>query len=183
MSLGQQMAWHWQHGPLMLNTSSSWAFCTTNAGIHRLHLHQHATAEPTLKPQVSSGMCRWRWRCRWRWAWSTHATVSASQEQKLSGRGARVYTCTCVHDNRPCRRLPNSPIGESGTLDSYFREVNYDQQRRLGQYNTVAEEYEINKLECRQITCNFPTWRSRDHQAGDWHVGRLTFGVMQSQCS
>jgi len=23
----------------------------------------------------------------------------------LSGRGARVYTCTCVHDNIPCRRL------------------------------------------------------------------------------
>ena len=40
------------------------------------------------------------------WAWSTHATVSASQEQTLSGRGARVYTCTCVHDNIPYRRLP-----------------------------------------------------------------------------
>jgi len=25
----------------------------------------------------------------------------------LSGRGARVYTCTCVHDNIACRRLPN----------------------------------------------------------------------------
>jgi len=25
----------------------------------------------------------------------------------LSGRGARVYTCTCVRDNTPCRRLPN----------------------------------------------------------------------------
>jgi len=24
----------------------------------------------------------------------------------LSGRGARVYTCTCVHDNIPYRRLP-----------------------------------------------------------------------------
>jgi len=24
----------------------------------------------------------------------------------LSGRGARVYTCTCVHDNVPCRHLP-----------------------------------------------------------------------------
>jgi len=24
----------------------------------------------------------------------------------LSGRGACVYTCTCVHDNIPCRRLP-----------------------------------------------------------------------------
>jgi len=24
----------------------------------------------------------------------------------LSGRDARVYTCTCVHDNIPCRRLP-----------------------------------------------------------------------------
>jgi len=23
----------------------------------------------------------------------------------LSGRGERVYTCTCVHDNRECRRL------------------------------------------------------------------------------
>jgi len=33
-------------------------------------------------------------------------TVSASQEQTVSGRGARVYTCTCVHDNIPCRRLP-----------------------------------------------------------------------------
>ena len=31
------------------------------------------------------------------WAWSTHATVSTSQEQTLSGRGARVYTCTCAH--------------------------------------------------------------------------------------
>jgi len=64
-----------------------------------------------LKPQVSSRMCRWRcrWRCRWTWskrAWSTHATVSAIQEQTLSGRGAHVYTCTCVHDNIPCRRLP-----------------------------------------------------------------------------
>jgi len=26
------------------------------------------------------------------------ATVSAGQEQTLSGRGARVYICTCVHD-------------------------------------------------------------------------------------
>jgi len=34
------------------------------------------------------------------------ATVSASQEQTLSGRGARVYTCTRVHDNIQCRRLP-----------------------------------------------------------------------------
>ena len=24
----------------------------------------------------------------------------------LSSRGARVYTCTCVHDNIQCRRLP-----------------------------------------------------------------------------
>jgi len=24
----------------------------------------------------------------------------------LSGRGAPVYTCTCIHDNIPCRRLP-----------------------------------------------------------------------------
>ena len=40
------------------------------------------------------------------WAWSTHATVPASQEQTLSGRGARVYTCTCVRDNIPCIRLP-----------------------------------------------------------------------------
>ena len=24
----------------------------------------------------------------------------------LSDIGARVYTCTCVHDNIPCRRLP-----------------------------------------------------------------------------
>jgi len=24
----------------------------------------------------------------------------------LSGRGARVYTCICVRDNIPCRRLP-----------------------------------------------------------------------------
>jgi len=46
------------------------------------------------------------------WAWSTHATVSASllpaagSAATLSGRGARVYTCTCVHDNIPCRRLP-----------------------------------------------------------------------------
>jgi len=40
------------------------------------------------------------------WAWSTHAAVSAGQEQTLSGRGARVYTCTRVYDNTPCRRLP-----------------------------------------------------------------------------
>jgi len=40
------------------------------------------------------------------WAWSTHATVAASQEQTLSGRGARVYTRTCVHDNILCKRLP-----------------------------------------------------------------------------
>jgi len=33
------------------------------------------------------------------WAWSTHATMSASQQQTLSSRGARVYTCTCVHCN------------------------------------------------------------------------------------
>jgi len=36
--------------------------------------------------------------CRW-WTWSTHAAVWASQEQTLSGRGARVYTCACVHNN------------------------------------------------------------------------------------
>ena len=29
--------------------------------------------------------------------------MSASQEQTLSGRGARVYTFTCVHDNIPYR--------------------------------------------------------------------------------
>jgi len=32
--------------------------------------------------------------------------MSASQQQTLSGRAARVYTCTWVHDNMPCRRLP-----------------------------------------------------------------------------
>jgi len=32
--------------------------------------------------------------------------LSSSQQQTLSGRVARVYTCTCVHGNRPCRRLP-----------------------------------------------------------------------------
>ena len=58
-----------------------------------------------LKPQVSvTAGCWW-------WAWlaghGRHATVSASQEQTLSGRGARVYTCTCVHDDIPCTRLPN----------------------------------------------------------------------------
>ena len=32
----------------------------------------------------------------------------------LSGRGARVYTCTFVLDNIPCRRLPKyRPIGAS----------------------------------------------------------------------
>jgi len=42
------------------------------------------------------------------------ATVSASQEQTLSGSGASVYTCTCVHDNIPCTRLPKyRPIGAS----------------------------------------------------------------------
>jgi len=50
------------------------------------------------------------WEC---WARSTHASVSASQQQTLSGRGARVYTCTCVHDNIPCRRFPTLP-GPSG---------------------------------------------------------------------
>jgi len=41
-------------------------------------------------------------------AWSTHAAVSARllAAATLSGRGARVYTCTCVNDNIPCRRLP-----------------------------------------------------------------------------
>ena len=34
------------------------------------------------------------------------ATVSTSQEQTLNGRGARVYTCTCVHDHILWRRLP-----------------------------------------------------------------------------
>jgi len=33
-------------------------------------------------------------------AWSTRLAAVT-----LSGRGARVYTCTCVHDNIPCRRL------------------------------------------------------------------------------
>jgi len=32
--------------------------------------------------------------------------LSASQQQTLSGRAARVQTCTCVHDNIPCTRLP-----------------------------------------------------------------------------
>jgi len=47
------------------------------------------------------------------WAWSTRATVSArllpaaGSAATLSGRGAHVYTCTRVHDNVPCRRLPN----------------------------------------------------------------------------
>jgi len=40
------------------------------------------------------------------WAWSTHSSLSASQQQTLSGRGARVYTWTCVQDYIPCRRLP-----------------------------------------------------------------------------
>jgi len=31
--------------------------------------------------------------------------VSASQQQIVSVRDARVYTCTCVHDNIPCRCL------------------------------------------------------------------------------
>jgi len=35
-----------------------------------------------------------------------HTLRSSSQQQTLSGRGARVYTCTRVHDNAPCRRLP-----------------------------------------------------------------------------
>jgi len=36
------------------------------------------------------------------WVWSGRG------QHKLvaSGRGAHVYTCTCVHDNIPCRRLP-----------------------------------------------------------------------------
>jgi len=34
------------------------------------------------------------------------SALSSSQQQTLSGRAARVYTCTCVHDNMPCRRLP-----------------------------------------------------------------------------
>jgi len=37
------------------------------------------------------------------WAWPTCYGVS---EPVASGRGARVYTCTCVHDNVLCRRLP-----------------------------------------------------------------------------
>ena len=37
-----------------------------------------------------------------------------SQLQTLSGRGARVYTCTCVHDNIPCIDVYRSrPIGAS----------------------------------------------------------------------
>jgi len=47
------------------------------------------------------------------WAWSTHATVSASQEHTLSGRGARVYTCTCVHDNIRVDVYRSRPIGAS----------------------------------------------------------------------
>ena len=58
-----------------------------------------------LSMTVGSGLLRVAgWAC---WAWSTHASVSASQQQKtLRGRGARVYTCICIHDNIPCRRLP-----------------------------------------------------------------------------
>ena len=48
------------------------------------------------------------------WTWSTHATVSGSQEHTLSGRGARLYTCTCVHDNIPCIYVCRSrPVGAS----------------------------------------------------------------------
>jgi len=31
--------------------------------------------------------------------------LSSSQQQTLNGRAARVYTCTCVHDNTPSTRL------------------------------------------------------------------------------
>jgi len=31
---------------------------------------------------------------------------SGRGRQTLSGRGASVYSCTCVRDNIPCRRLP-----------------------------------------------------------------------------
>ena len=69
------------------------------------------------------------WAC---WAWSTHASVSASQQQTLSGRGARVYTCTCVHDNIPKeadRRIPtlSGPEGPAhglaGPGDGEWRHV------------------------------------------------------------
>jgi len=42
-------------------------------------------------------------------AWSTRYGAAT-----LSGRGARVYTCTCVHDNIPCIHVYRSrPIGAS----------------------------------------------------------------------
>ena len=49
MSFGQQMVWHWQQGPLILNTSSPSAFCTTNAGIHKVHLNKHASGDISNK--------------------------------------------------------------------------------------------------------------------------------------
>jgi len=61
------------------------------------------------QPEESSAMCRWRQRVSVTevgvagWAWSTHYGVS---QTVANGRGARVYNCTCVHDNIPCRRLP-----------------------------------------------------------------------------
>jgi len=57
-----------------------------------------------LKPQVSSGMSRWR--CRWAWSKWTWSTPYGVSQPAADGRGARVYTCTCVHDSIPCRRLP-----------------------------------------------------------------------------
>ena len=52
------------------------------------------------------------------WAWSTHATVSASQEQTLSGRGARVYTCTSVMITYLVDVCRSRPIGASLLITS-----------------------------------------------------------------
>ena len=49
-----------------------------------------------------------RWKRR-----VTRGWLSASQQQTLSGRAARVYTCTRVHDNIRVDVYRSRPIGTS----------------------------------------------------------------------
>ena len=65
------------------------------------------------------GDCRRPWEaacCAW-----LLADLSPSQQQTLSGRAVSVYTCICVHDNIPCRRLPHQADRRIPTLPGWQR--------------------------------------------------------------
>jgi len=73
------------------------------SGHHRTTLSGYIFSEEL---SVSDGSGRLIWAPWLRLAGSGLDVVATRYAAAtLSGRGARVYTCTYVHDNIPCRRL------------------------------------------------------------------------------